>query len=50
MYDDVVTDAWVELASEGDVGRCNNDSDGSVPSGMCTFIASYLLHIIPNLK
>lgn len=49
IYDDV-TDAWVKLASEGDDGRCNDDSDGNVPSGTFTFIASYLLHIIPNLK
>jgi hypothetical protein len=50
IYDDVVTDAWVEFASEGDDGRCYDDSDGIVPSGTCTFIASYVLHIIHNLK
>jgi len=40
IYDDVVTYAWVELASKGGDGRCNDDSDLSVPSGTCTFIAS----------
>jgi len=48
--DDVVTDTWVELASGGDDRRCNDDSDVSVLSVTCTLIASYLLHIVPNIK